>query len=151
MLEGGTTLPIIGKVVVDRGSFSHLIDQMRVAVPEDIKQAKLIIEQRDRIIEDANKEMQRRKDALEEAFSEKLSESHIVKTAEARAKEINTEAERRAGAMLSEAERQVLAKKESADRYTLEVLKKLDAQLSAFLTSIRRGIEALEKERQEEV
>jgi len=47
----------------------------------------------------------------------------------------------------ADAERIARTRREGADKYTLEVLRKLDEQLSAFLTSVRRGIEALEEEK----
>ena len=40
---------------------------------------------------------------------------------------------------------------EEADRYTLEMLHKLESQLSAFLGSVRAGIDSMEDKAQERV
>ena len=40
---------------------------------------------------------------------------------------------------------------EEADRYTLEMLHKLESQLSAFLGSVRAGVDSMEEKAQERV
>ena len=124
-----------------------VIDQLRVSVPEDIREAQQLLQQRDGIMEEALTQAKRITDAAEEEFKAKLRESEIMKAAQESAQRILGEAERKAEAVRADAERIARTRREGADKYTLEVLRKLDEQLSAFLTSVRRGIEALEEEK----
>jgi len=123
-----------------------IIDRLRVSVPEDIQEARQLIQQRDGIMEEALVQAKKITGAAEEEFKARVRESEIVKAAQASAQKILSEAERRSEATLADAERVARTRKEDADKYTLEVLRKLNEQLSAFLASVRKGMEALEKE-----
>ena len=123
-----------------------IIDRLRVSVPEDIREARQLIQQRDGVMEEALVQAKKITDAAEEEFRARLRESEIVKAAQASVQKILSEAERKAETVLADAERVARTRKEDADRYTLEVLRKLNEQLSTFLTSVRKGMEALEVE-----
>lgn len=117
---------------------------MRVSVPADIQEARQLLQQRDGIMEEALVQAKKITAAAEEEFKARVRESAIVKAAQASAQQILGEAERKAETVRADAERVARTRKEDADKYTLAVLRKLDEQLSAFLASIRKGIEALE-------
>ena len=123
-----------------------IIDRLRVSVPEDVREARQLIQQRDGVMEEALVQAKKITDAAEEEFRARLRESEIVKAAQASVQKILSEAERKAETVLADAERVARTRKEDADRYTLEVLRKLNEQLSTFLTSVRKGMEALEVE-----
>jgi len=108
---------------------------MRVALPQDIKEARRIMGQAEDILNQARQEAQGIRAAAEEEVKARLQESEIVKAAQSQAQEI-----------LATAQAQATAQKEQADRYCLEVLQKLEAQLNGFLASLRKGMEALDKE-----
>jgi F0F1-type ATP synthase membrane subunit b/b' len=113
-------------------------------VPADIQEARQLLQQRDGIMEEALVQAKKITAAAEEEFKARVRESAIVKAAQASAQQILGEAERKAETVRADAERVARTRKEDADKYTLAVLRKLDEQLSAFLASIRKGIEALE-------
>jgi hypothetical protein len=52
----GKRVPFSGKVMVEEEIFLGLIDQLRVAVPNEIKQAQRVIRERERIIAEAQEE-----------------------------------------------------------------------------------------------
>ena len=47
-------LPVGGNLVVDRKRMLDVIDQMRLAVPSDLRQAQQVLETREQIITDAH-------------------------------------------------------------------------------------------------
>ena len=55
------------------------------------------------------------------------------------------EAQQQVQARLVQAEQAANNQMDEADRYALEMLRRLDAQLGAFSTTIRTGIDALEE------
>lgn len=126
-----------GKLIVDAQRCWDLIDQMRISIPEEVKHAQRVNQERDRIIAQAKEEAGRiielaRKDAV------KLTEDHVLAQ---QAQELAVTIEARAR---REAERVKL----DADEYVMEVLGELEADLAHTLTVVRNGIEKLERERQ---
>ena len=56
-LEEATTLPFTGgKRMVDVEKVRDIMDDIRLSMPQEIKQARAIVEDRGRIVDDANKE-----------------------------------------------------------------------------------------------
>ncbi|MBI4234163.1 MAG: hypothetical protein HY686_06970, partial [Chloroflexi bacterium] len=114
------------------------------SLPQDIKDAQQVLEKRDNIISQSLMEARRVKSSADQESKSRIQESEIVKISQKRAEEIMNEAQRRAEKTVAEAQRQVDAMRQEADRYAMDVLSKLEAQLSALLNSARRGIEQLE-------
>lgn len=56
LLEESTKLPFSNKVLVDREELREIVEDIRLKLPDEIKQAKWVKEERQRIIADAGKE-----------------------------------------------------------------------------------------------
>ena len=149
-------MPIGQGVVVDRRRLLELVDQMRSTVPWEVKEADRIVKEKEDIIEEARREGEGIIHRAEMEAQEKLDETTILQAAEREAAAVLARAEERTHHMLEEAQQQVQARlrqaeqaatnqMDEADRYALEMLRRLDAQLGAFSTTIRTGIEALEE------
>ncbi len=151
-------LPVGGNLVVDRKRLLDLIDQMRLAIPSDLREAARILEAREQIIEEARESGAR---IIEEARREReriLAESDILREAQARSQQMLLEAEQRARETIAEADRLAAAhlseaaeaaskQLDDADQYALEVLRRLEHQLQSFLDSIRTSIMNLQERR----
>jgi cell division septum initiation protein DivIVA len=151
-------LPVGGNLVIDRKRILDLIDQLRLAIPADIRQATQLLEARDEIVADAHEQS---RVVIEDAHKERdnqLDQATIVKETQERSQKMLVETEQRAQQTITEAELTANAHLEQAahaadqqlqdaDRYALEVLTRLDAQLKAFLESIRVSIESLHERR----
>jgi cell division septum initiation protein DivIVA len=155
MVGEARRLPLGGSVVMDRRRLLDLVDQMRVAVPAEVREASTIVEQGAEILAKARQEADHLLSEAHTQVEERLEDDQIVKAAEERGRELIRQAEEKVSAMVREAEEQVQARlaqaeaaanqqMDEADRYALEMLKKLDAQLASFMTTVRAGIEALE-------
>ena len=70
MLENSKTLPFTNKAVLDKEELLDIIKEIRLKLPEELKQAKVIKEEHDRIIEKANEEAQ---DIVKEAENRIIS------------------------------------------------------------------------------
>lgn len=149
-------MPIGQNVVVDRRRLLELVDQMRSTVPWEVKEADRIVKEKEDIIEEARREGEGIIHRAEMEAQEKLDETTILQAAEREASATITRAEERSQQILDEAQLQVQARlrqaeqaannqMDEADRYALEMLRRLDAQLGAFSSTIRTGIEALEE------
>ena len=56
MLENSKNLPFSGKAMVDKEELLDLIKEMRIKLPDELKQAKWVKEERQRILVEAQKE-----------------------------------------------------------------------------------------------
>lgn len=149
-------MPIGQGVVVDRRRILELVDQMRSSVPWEVREAEQIVAERDAILEESRREAEGVLHRAEMEAQERVEETALVQAAEREAQAVIERAESRAQAMLDEAQAQVQAKlrqaeqaatnqMDEADRYALEMLRRLDAQLTAFASTVRSGIGALEE------
>jgi F0F1-type ATP synthase membrane subunit b/b' len=148
-------LPIGSGVVIDRRRLLDLIDQMRVAVPSEVRDARDVLTQREDVLTRAEAEAGEIIAEAQRRLEEKLQESEVVKAAEERGRLLLRDAEDRVSAMVKQAEDEARERTDQAertaseqmieaDRYALEALKKLENQLGAFMASVRAGIESLE-------
>ena len=149
-------MPIGQGVVVDRRRILELVDQMRSSVPWEVREAEQIVAERDAILEESRREAEGVLHRAEMEAQERVEETALVQAAEREAQAVIERAESRAQAMLDEAQAQVQTKlrqaeqaatnqMDEADRYALEMLRRLDAQLTAFASTVRSGIGALEE------
>lgn len=92
ILDAAWTVPLSGgRSVVDIDKVREAIDDIRLNMPGEIKQAKLIVSDRKVIIEDARKEAESVIKIAEERVKKLLDTSEIVKQSQERAKEIITQ------------------------------------------------------------
>lgn len=155
MLAGAQKMPIGNRSILDRRRMLDLIDQMRVAVPHEVREAQEIVARRDAVRRDAEEEGRLIVAQAEEHAARLVEASEITQAAKRRAEEIAAEADRRLEARIQEANADIqqrimesrrIASEQmrAADDYARELLERLDRQLSAFTRSIRAGIEQLE-------
>ena len=81
ILERSKTLPFTEKAVIDKEEFFEIIKEIRLKLPEELKQAKWVKAERERILEQANKEAN---DVVKEAENRIISmidEHEITKKA----------------------------------------------------------------------
>lgn len=124
-----------------------LIDEMRVSVPENVAEAQRLVEQRERILSEAEDEAHGTIAAAQEEASRRITESEITRSAEAHGQAILAAAQQRAEAIVAEASKQIAQRRGEADDYALDVLRRLESHLDTLRNSVRRGIEALEREK----
>lgn len=93
-LDNAKSVPLTGgKVLVDLESFRNMISDIRLNMPSEVKQAKLIVKDRMMILSDAKKEGEELVKKGEERAKFLVSDEEIVKQAQAKAQELITEAQ----------------------------------------------------------
>lgn len=122
-------------VIVDEDRMLDLIDQMRVAVPEEIKKAQQIITQRDRILAQAKEEANRTIALAREKAEKQLEDNEIIQAAKTRAEEI-----------IDQSQKDAEISQREADKYILETLTGLELHLDRMIAQVRNGIKSLQDE-----
>lgn len=125
-------IPLTHNVIVDEDRMLDLIDQMRVAIPDEVKKAQQVLSQRDRLMAQAQEEANRTLSLAREKSEGLVEQSAIAEAARIRAREIEQEAE-----IVAEETRR------EADGYVIETLSSLETQLELSLNQARNGILAL--------
>ncbi len=142
-----TKLPLTKRAVINPRDLQDLVAQLRNVLPSDINEALQIIRYRDTLVSQAQAEAARIRAEAEQSSLQRVSEAQVVKDAQAAAETVKREAEQDRQDILAEAEKQAAAKVEGADSYATEVLTRLEQELSALLTTARRGIDSLKEGR----
>ena len=140
ILNESRPLPFTHNVILDEDRVLDLIDQMRVAIPEEVKKAQQVLAQRDRILAQAQEEANRTLALAREKSEQMIERDSIVQAAQARATDV-------ANLELSKLEQTKL----DADEYVLESLTRLELELDRLITQVRNGINALQSEKQQPV
>jgi len=88
ILESGSKVPFSTKVMVDAGELRDIIEEIRLKLPDELKQAKWVKEERQRIISDAELEAQKVLKETEGKIINLIDEHEITKQALAQKEEI---------------------------------------------------------------
>ncbi|MBK9710268.1 MAG: hypothetical protein IPO81_02860 [Kouleothrix sp.] len=121
-LAEGRRVFFSGRLLVDEERILDIIDRMRVAVPEELKQARRVISEQDRLIGEA--------------------QSHVSQVLEEQGLMAAVEAERMR--LLDQAERDAAVVRAGADDYARQVLEELEQRLTRLVASVQNGLRELQ-------
>lgn len=136
LLNESWLIPLTSNRIINEEEYLDIIDQMRITIPAGIKQAKRIQQERERIIAQAQEEAERIVTLAREQAANLTNEHEVLKTAETKAE-----------TLLKQAQQQAEDIKADADDYVIEVLSELEEQLMVFLTTVRNGLKAVQREK----
>src|SRR5512143_1274140 len=128
-------IPLTHNVLVDEDRMLELIDQMRIAIPDEVKKAQQVLAQRDRVMAQAQEEANRTIALAREKANEMAHKDNIA-----------VEAQRRAEQILSQARADAEATRVDADNYVLDSLMHLQEELDRLGNQVRNGIRTVEEE-----
>ncbi len=134
MIANGRRIPMTNSVTVDQSAALDLIDQLRVAVPEEVRQAKRVNEETSRLVERAQEEAERILGRAQEQAAFLIEERELTRAAEIRSAQIIA---------TGEAEAEQIRR--GADQYAADTLIRLEAECIKALQSIKRGLALLDE------
>jgi F0F1-type ATP synthase membrane subunit b/b' len=129
-------IPLTHNVLVDEDRMLEIIDQMRIAIPDEVKKAQQILAQRDRVLAQAQEEANRTVKLAKDKGEDIISRDAIVEGAQERGEQIIAQARAEAEAIRLE-----------ADEYVIESLAALESELDRLIGQARNGIAKLSAER----
>ncbi|MBN1286417.1 MAG: hypothetical protein JXB47_13545 [Anaerolineae bacterium] len=132
LIDEGRHIWLTRFTMIDEERALELIDQMRISIPEEVDKAQRVMNQRDRILAQANEEAARVVDLAREKSATMIERDAITQAAKSQAANIVEEARQQAETVRAE-----------ADAYALDVLRELERQLEQNLKVARNGIEEL--------
>jgi vacuolar-type H+-ATPase subunit H len=132
LINGGFRLPMTGKVSIDEQEALDVLDLMRTTIPDEIKQARRISQEREKILAQAQTEANRIIKQAEERVARLVAEDHVRREADDRAHEIVEQARRDAEDV-----------RRGADDYAMDLLERLDGELNRIQHSVANAMNAL--------
>jgi len=133
IIHNARSVPLTDSVMIDREEMYDILDQMRSTIPEEIKQARWIVKERQEMLAEAKQEAERVLTEAQERADRLASETEVARLAERNAQQIMEDARDR--------ERETRL---GAEDYADEVLGNLEINLEKFIGAVRRGRERLQ-------
>lgn len=143
LIESSTKVPMTRRILVDEEKLLDYLDRIRTALPEEIRQAKWVVQEKEKFIAEAKREANR---TLEEAKNEagrtyedaqkqmqrQADQSEVVRLAEFKAAEIQDQAREVASEI-----------KQGARDYAEDVLVRLEVNLTKVMAEVQAGRDEL--------
>src|SRR5713226_10012728 len=134
LVVNGKKVPMTGQVWLEQAAVLDLIDQLRVAIPEEVKQARRINQESDRVLSKAREEAEQIIGEAQEQAALLLQDQAILREAEAKANEMLARAQTKSDETMG-----------GADQYAADVLVRLESDLVKTLSIIKKSLEVLEE------
>jgi vacuolar-type H+-ATPase subunit H len=139
-IHNGKPVPLTDQVRVEREEIYDILDQMRATVPEEIKQARWIVKERQEMLAEAKREAERIIREARDQQERLINQQEVVRLAERQAEDIVEEARSR--------EREIRL---GAEDYADDILNTLEVNLQKFTQAVQRGRERLAGREEAEV
>jgi hypothetical protein len=136
LIANGKSLPLTRNVIVDRETALNLIDDLRSAVPEEVRAAKRISHDREQIMERSQDEAEQIVARAQEQAAYLIAERGLLEAATAQSDEI-----------IARAQADAAATRNGADEYASSVLNDLAAEVDRTLRGIEGGLQLLDERR----
>ena len=128
-------IPLTRNVMVDEDRMLDIIDQMRIAIPEEVKKAQQLLGQRDRVLAQAQEEANRTLEIARQKADQLVTKDSIM-----------VEAQRRAEQITAHARVEAENTRGDADEYVIDSLTQLQAELERITNQVNNGIQTVQDE-----
>ncbi len=135
LFNDAKAVPFTHNVIVDEDKMLELIDQMRIAIPEEVKKAQQVMAQRDRVMAQAQEEANRTLQIAREKADQMLQKDIIMQ-----------EAQRRADQIISQGRAEAESTRADADNYVVDTLMQLQEQIAKISNQVSNGIRMVQEE-----
>ena len=157
LIAGSRKVPLTTQILIKEADISNIIDSMRTAIPDEIRQARRIIQEKERIIAQAQAEASTLLARAREETERAMNREGLLHAAEERSEEMVRKADSRSQELVRRAEAHAEQMKTEADSYVAETLRALRDHLTSIemevgrsILSIEKGLESLELPPEEE-
>lgn len=135
VLNESTRMPLSAYLLINEDRIYGVIDQMRVAIPEEVKRANRVEAEKERILAQAQEEAERIRELAKQEAAELVRRDAVLASAQQRAENILERSRRDADVLRND-----------ADVYVVEVLTKLEEDLLRSLAVVRNGMRKVQVE-----
>jgi hypothetical protein len=134
LIASSRRMPLFNQLMLKESDILNIIEQMRTAIPDEIKQSRRIIQDKERILAQAQADASTLLARAREESERAMNREGLLRAAEDRSKD-----------MVRQAEEQSEQIKIEADAYVAETLRALREHLSSIEVEVGRSILSIEK------
>lgn len=131
MVDNSPKVPITGKAIIDTKEFEEVIEQITSYLPDQLKKAQWVVNEKDRILEEAKKEYDMAQKESFEIKKQSIENNDVVREAKIRAQEI-----------IAQAQRDAKAIRIGSRDYSNEILMQLDIEIEKNKTELIKSMQA---------
>lgn len=124
----GSRVPLSGRIMVEEDDILAMVDQLRMAIPQEIKQARRVLQDRQQIITDAQAEAEKIISVARDRAEYLMNEQGLVNESKSRSEEILRQAKDNAKRSMSE-----------VDVYAMQMLTQLEHLMEENLEQIKQA------------
>lgn len=135
-MDDATSIPLSKKVAIDPDTIFEIIKEIRASLPEEIRQAKWVNEERDRILQEANDQAQQLIDQAKQRSAESDQDTQKRFNELVNDHRITQEATKKGEAMIEQAKEQSRQIRQSVFAYVDEILANTQDNLNSVIAEL---------------
>lgn len=135
-MDDATSIPLSKKVAIDPDTIFEIIKEIRASLPEEIRQAKWVNEERDRILQEANDQAQQLIDQAKQRAAESDQDTQKRFNELVNDHRITQEATKKGEAMIKQAKEQSRQIRQSVFAYVDEILANTQDNLNSVIAEL---------------
>lgn len=157
LVSNARRVPLMDKIMLDENDLLNIIDDLKEAIPREIKSANQVLEEQknivdkayadaDRIVQQAKEEAERIVSVAQAEADAKVQQEEIVKQANAVAEDVKANALRYQEETKLVADEYALQVKQSSLKYADDMLEFLSGNLTSALGGLKENIQSVKEE-----
>ncbi len=135
-MDDATSIPLSKKVAIDPDTIFEIIKEIRASLPEEIRQAKWVNEERDHILQEANDQAQQLIDQAKQRAAESDQDTQKRFNELVNDHRITQEATKKGEAMIEQAKEQSRQIRQSVFAYVDEILSNTQDNLNSVIAEL---------------
>jgi vacuolar-type H+-ATPase subunit H len=132
LVNGSRRVPLSSRIMLEEEDLLAIVEQMRQTVPNEVKQARRVLQDREQILKQAQSEAEKIVTMARERAEYMINQEGILTVAKERGEQ-----------MLSDAQRDAQSTRSEIEQYAVDVLGHLEQQLELQLHQVRNGLQEL--------
>jgi vacuolar-type H+-ATPase subunit H len=132
LVNSSRRVPLSSRIMLEEEDVLAIVEQMRQTIPNEIKQARRVLQDREQILKQAQSEAEKIVTMARERAEYMINNEGILNMAKERGEQV-----------LSDAQRDAQDTRSEIEQYAVEVLGTLEQQLQLQLHQVRNGLQEL--------
>jgi len=145
LITSSKKMPLSNSLLVKESEILKIIELMRTAIPDEIKQARRIIQEKERILAQGQADAATLLARAREETERVMNREGLLRAAEARSQELLREATEQSKEIVHQAQERAEQRRMGADAYAAETLRNLREHLLTIETEVSRHVLSIEK------
>ena len=145
LIASSRRMPLMNQIILKEADILSIVDEMRTVIPNEIQQARRIVQDKERILAQANAEATNIVSRARAESERAMNREGLLRAADGRSQELIRQAEAQAQELVQQAKVHTGHLKNDADAYVSETLQGLKEHLTSIETEVSRTILSIDR------